>query len=91
MPSGRHGRRPQGAGGAEDLGDAYLYCPAAAITALSGAAGCYQPGGGVRGWENSWAARDLGYRRTLVLRRRLLLRAVLGAVVAFVARPLRPL
>ena len=59
--------------------------------ALSGAAGCYQPGGGVRGWENSWAARDLGYRRTLVLRRRLLLRAVLGAVVAFVARPLRPL
>ena len=22
--------------------------------ALSGAAGCYQPGGGVRGWENSW-------------------------------------
>ena len=31
------------------------------------------------------------YRRTLVFRRRLLLRVVLGAVVAFVARPLRPL
>ena len=86
MPSGHHGRHAQGAGGAGGGAPTRRALGGGGLLPLS-----YQPGGGVRGWENSWAARDLGYRRTLVLRRRLLLRAVLGAVVAFVARPLRPL
>jgi hypothetical protein len=60
--------------------------------AATSACACRLPKRAERAVGRMWAARVLGYRLTLLAsRRRLLLRAVLGAVVAFVSRPLRPL
>ena len=53
--------------------------------AATSACACHLPKRAERAVGTMWAARVLGYRRTLVLRRRLLPCVVLGAVVAFVS------